>query len=200
VTFTYKDYTQGGRIREMTLPVTEFIRRFLLHVLPEGFVRIRYYGLLANRHREGNLKRCRELLASQAPAELPAAAPPGEGWQERLTRLTGRDPTLCPQCGQGHLRRVEDLSPVALSSTEVSPMSLRLWRPRLTRLFARAWGECVPSCTCGRMVETKSLVGDLDAGRKLTREVLWRRDAGLARSLRPSQGRWCGFLLRIAFP
>jgi hypothetical protein len=125
VTFTYKDYTQGGRVREMTLPVTEFIRRFLLHVLPEGFVRIRYYGLLANRHREGNLQRCRELLAGQAPAELPAAVPAGEGWQERLTRLTGRDPTRCPQCGQGRLRRIEDLAPVPLtlasrSSTEGS--------------------------------------------------------------------------------
>jgi len=47
VTFTYKDYSQGGRRREMTLPAEEFIRRFLLHVLPAGFVRIRYYGLLA---------------------------------------------------------------------------------------------------------------------------------------------------------
>jgi hypothetical protein len=121
VTFTYKDYTQGGRVREMTLPVAEFIRRFLLHVLPEGFVRIRYYGLLANRHREGNLKRCRELLAGQAPAELPATASPGEAWQERLTRLTGKDPTLCPQCGQGRLRRIEDLAPAALSSSSRSP-------------------------------------------------------------------------------
>src|SRR5262249_2485960 len=121
VTFTYKDYTQGGRGKELTLPVAEFIRRFLLHVLPEGFVRIRYYGLLANRHREWNLKRCRELLASQAPVELPAVAPEGEGWQERLTRLTGRDPTLCPQCGQGHLHRVEDLAPAAPSSASRSP-------------------------------------------------------------------------------
>jgi hypothetical protein len=121
VTFTYKDYTQGGRVREMTLPVTEFIRRFLLHVLPEGFVRIRCYGLLANRHREGNLKRCRELLAGQEPAELLVAAPLGEGWQERLTRLTGRDPTLCPQCGQGHLRRVEDLAPAAPNPLSRSP-------------------------------------------------------------------------------
>ena len=121
VTFTYKDYTQGGRVREMTLPVTEFIRRFLLHVLPESFVRIRYYGLLANRYREHNLKRCRELLAGQAPAELLAVAPPSESWQERLTRLTGKDPTLCPRCGQGRLRRIEDLAPMALSSPSRSP-------------------------------------------------------------------------------
>jgi hypothetical protein len=61
VTFTYKDYTQDGRRREMTLAAEEFIRRFLLHVLPAGFVRIRYYGLLANRHRTVNLAQCREL-------------------------------------------------------------------------------------------------------------------------------------------
>ena len=84
-------------------------------------VRIRYYGLLANRHREGNLKRCRELLAGQARAELPATASPGEGWQERLTRLTGRDPTLCPECGQGRLRRIEDLAPVAPNPLSRSP-------------------------------------------------------------------------------
>ena len=79
-------------------------------------------------------------------------------------------------------------------------MSLPLWRPRPTRLSARVWGECVSSYTCGRMVQTKSLVGDLDAGRKLTREVLWRRDARLSRFLRASQVSWCCLLLRIAFP
>jgi hypothetical protein len=112
VTFTYKDYAQGGRKREMTLPAEEFIRRFLLHVLPDGFVRIRYYGLLANRHRAVNLKRCRELLAGAAIAgPVAAQASTSESWQARLTRLTGKDPTLCPQCGRGHLRRVEELSP-----------------------------------------------------------------------------------------
>jgi hypothetical protein len=120
VTFTYKDYTQGGRVREMTLPVAEFIRRFLLHVLPEGFVRIRYYGLLANRNRQRTLARCRELLAAATPAE-PSEAPSQEGWQARLARLTGTDPTLCPQCGRGHLRRIEELAPVASDSPSRSP-------------------------------------------------------------------------------
>jgi putative transposase/transposase-like zinc-binding protein len=118
VTFTYKDYSQGGRAREMTLSAEEFIRRFLLHVLPEGFVRIRYYGLLANRHRATNLALCRELLASVAPAKPPAdEAPASESWQARLTRLTGQDPTLCPHCGRGHLRRVEELAPVPQATT-----------------------------------------------------------------------------------
>jgi hypothetical protein len=72
VTFTYKDYTQGGRTREMTLPAEEFIRRFLLHILPDRFVRIRYYGLLANRHRKRELERCRELLGvDRASATTP---------------------------------------------------------------------------------------------------------------------------------
>jgi hypothetical protein len=122
VTFTYKDYTQGGQVREMTLPVPEFIRRFLLHVLPEGFVRIRYYGLLANRNRQRTLGRCRELLAMAPPADpSKAEAPPQEGWQARLSRLTGADPTLCPQCGRGHLRRIEDLAPVPSGSASRSP-------------------------------------------------------------------------------
>jgi putative transposase len=121
VSFTYKDYTQGGRTREMPLPVEEFMRRFLLHVLPEGFVRIRYYGLLANRSRERNLARCRELLAAPSPAELSAAVPQEEGWQARLTRLTGTDPTLGPQCGRGHLCRIEELAPVASGSAPRSP-------------------------------------------------------------------------------
>jgi hypothetical protein len=112
VTFTYKDYTQGARVRDMRLPAGEFIRRFLLHVLPERFVRIRYYGLFANRHRAGNLERCRELLGQPA-AEIREP----EHWQTRCTRLTGRDLTLCPVCGRGHLRRVEELAPVPSSGS-----------------------------------------------------------------------------------
>ena len=107
VTFTYKDYAQGARVREMTLLADEFIRRFLLHVLPERFVRIRHYGLFANRHRASQLERCRELLGQPA-AEAQAWVQ--ENWQARCVRLTGRDPTLCPVCGQGHLRRVEELA------------------------------------------------------------------------------------------
>lgn len=113
VTFSYKDYSQGGKVREMTLPAAEFLRRFLLHVLPEGFVRIRYYGLLANRHRAENLARCREFLGGSPPSGLAAAEPSvREDWPSRLARLIGKDPTICPACGQGHLRRVEELAPI----------------------------------------------------------------------------------------
>jgi len=110
VTFTYKDYSQGGRRREMTLPAEEFVRRFLLHILPNGFVRIRHYGLFANRYRTRNLERVRELLGAESPAVEPAKR---EDWQTVVLRVTGQDPTLCPECGRGHLRRAQDLAPQA---------------------------------------------------------------------------------------
>ncbi len=71
VTFRYKDYRHDAQQKTMTLKADEFIRRFLLHVLPEGFQRIRYYGFLANRYREQKLTCCRELLNMPAP-EPPA--------------------------------------------------------------------------------------------------------------------------------
>ena len=71
VTFRWKDYAHGGRQRTMTLDATEFLRRFFLHVLPNGFVRIRHYGFLANRFRASHLGLCRQLL----PASVPRTAP-----------------------------------------------------------------------------------------------------------------------------
>src|SRR5262249_44643286 len=62
VTFSYKDYRQRGKQKELTLPTEEFVRRFLQHVLPRGFVRVRHYGLLANRGRDEKLRLCRRLL------------------------------------------------------------------------------------------------------------------------------------------
>jgi putative transposase/transposase-like zinc-binding protein len=112
VTFTYKDYSQGGRRREMTLPVEEFIRRFLLHILPHRFVRIRYYGLFANRHRDRQLERCRDLLGATPPAPAPESDE-RETWETVYQRVTGRDPTLCDHCGHGHLQLVEKLPALA---------------------------------------------------------------------------------------
>ena len=110
VTFTYKDYSQNGRRREMTLPVEEFIRRFLLHILPHRFVRIRYYGFYANRHRQQQLERCRVLLAAAPPAPK---SDEREDWESVYQRVTGKDPTLCAECGHGHLRRVRKLPALA---------------------------------------------------------------------------------------
>jgi Putative transposase len=89
VTFRYKDYRRDGpeRQRVMTLAPHEFIRRFLLHVLPHGFHRIRHYGLLASSARKANIARARELLAVAPPPE-PVASP------EPLDRLPP-----CPCCG-----------------------------------------------------------------------------------------------------
>jgi hypothetical protein len=79
----------------MTLGADDFIRRFLLHVLPDGFHRIRHYGYLANGHRAAKLADCRRLLA------LPEPAPPAPAadYRERYQQLTGRSLDLCPGCG-----------------------------------------------------------------------------------------------------
>lgn len=112
VAFSWKDYAHGNRIRRMELDPREFIRRFLLHVLPRGFVRIRRYGLLANRHREDSLARCRALLGQEAP---PARAhgeqtPDNEG--DDHAEEAGKK--RCPGCGGGWMRVVDILRPGCL--------------------------------------------------------------------------------------
>ena len=108
VTFRYKDYKHGQQQKVMSLSADEFLRRFLLHVLPDGFQRIRHYGLLSNRHRAENLARCRKLLA--APVPIPQPEP---GYRERCQKLTGQDPLRCPQCRAGQMVRIAILVPVA---------------------------------------------------------------------------------------
>lgn len=108
VTFTYKDYKHEQRRKVMTLSADEFLRRFLLHVLPDGFQRIRHYGLLGNRHRVQNLIRCRELLA------MPAPVPQREvDYRERCRQLSGQDPLRCPKCKTGQMVRIGILLPTA---------------------------------------------------------------------------------------
>ena len=82
----------------MTLQVGEFIRRFLLHVLPEGFRRIRYFGYFGNTHRRTKLALIRGLLALPEPEPAPEPA----DYRERYARLFGRSLDICPACG-GHL-------------------------------------------------------------------------------------------------
>lgn len=105
VAFRYKDYARGGTVRTMTLPAVEFLRRFVDHILPKGFMRIRYYGLLSNPQRGKQLARCRELLAADDPP--PADVSPREtddGAAEKSVPDTQR---LCPHCGGGVLVCVE---------------------------------------------------------------------------------------------
>jgi ribosomal protein L32 len=97
VTFRYKDYSDDGKDKYMTLDVFEFIRRFLLHVLPKRFVRIRYYGLLGNRYRKQNLVFCRYLLKVFINDTNNNSSE--ESWQEMLFKLTGKDLSVCPKCG-----------------------------------------------------------------------------------------------------
>ena len=110
VRFRYKDYTAGAMPKEMTLQASEFLRRWLLHVLPHGFMRVRHYGLLANRTRAHKLARCRALLgADPQPPEQHTAA--DESILERILRLTGLDVLRCPFCGEGPMQRIERLTP-----------------------------------------------------------------------------------------
>ena len=110
VTFRYRDNATGGT-KSMTLDGVEFLRRFLLHVLPTGFVRIRYYGLLANRDRAQNLTRCRALLQGTRQA-TPAPSKP-EAAESRATDANERG--RCAVCGVGSLHPVASLAPVVES-------------------------------------------------------------------------------------
>ncbi len=101
VSFLWKDYADSNKQKVMTLDASEFIRRFLLHVLPDGFVKIRHFGFLSNRHRKACLEACRMLLGVKGPE--PASS---ETWQESLLRITGIDVTQCPLC-KGRMRRKE---------------------------------------------------------------------------------------------
>jgi hypothetical protein len=86
VTFRWRDYAHGNKSRVMTLDAVEFLRRFFLHILPMGFVRIRHFGFLANRFRTARLALCRQLLACEIPEPPPTAPTSSPTWQ-------------CPRCG-----------------------------------------------------------------------------------------------------
>ena len=116
VTFRYKDYAHGHRWRRMTLTVHEFLRRFMQHVLPRGFVRIRSFGLLANRGRDEQLARCRQLLGV-AETQIET------GRDAVSDSSTAEDEIAhCPVCGQGTLTTV-----------------CRIPRPRSSELVARTY-------------------------------------------------------------
>ena len=108
VSFRWRDYKHGKQERIMTLKAEEFIRRFLLHVLPHRYMRMRSFGILANCHRRNMLSLCRAALGLpeiQHERELPH-------WTEIFERLTGKDPLRCPKCGKGHLIRTQLLESI----------------------------------------------------------------------------------------
>jgi Putative transposase len=104
----YRDYADHSRSKEITLSATELLRRFLLHFVPRGFMRIRHYGITANRHREQKLARARELLGK--PSQLAAEEKPSLDGLETNTTDTVPDPSTCPACG-GRMRVVEVILP-----------------------------------------------------------------------------------------
>jgi hypothetical protein len=108
VRFRWKDYRHHDRPKTMTLDAAEFLRRFLLHVLPAGFHRIRHYGFLGNRHRARQLARCRAFLA-MPPALPPPTAP--RDYRDVSEALTGVSLRVCPVCQQGHMVWVVTLPP-----------------------------------------------------------------------------------------
>jgi hypothetical protein len=110
VSIRYRASADGDKTKLLTLDATEFIRRFLLHILPERFIKIRHYGILSNRQRKRKLSRCRELLGV-ATGQDNTNKVGREPWEELLTRITGVDPNVCPRCGQGQMKLKEVLLP-----------------------------------------------------------------------------------------
>jgi len=105
VRFLWRDYRDHNRQKVMTVSADEFIRRFLLHVLPEGFHRIRYYGLLGSRHRAQKLARCRELLGMPSPE--PSDRQSERDYRDHYEQLTGVSLKQCPACHQGQMTIIE---------------------------------------------------------------------------------------------
>jgi hypothetical protein len=112
LSFRYRDRHDNDTIKLMTLEASEFIRRFLLHILPDGFVKIRHYGILSTRNRKSKLARCMALLGvhhrdqEQEKHRMP--------WEDLLEQITGVDPRTCPYCGKGKMVLKEVLDPAAL--------------------------------------------------------------------------------------
>jgi len=120
VTFAWKDYADGNQIKPMTLDAAEFLRRFLLHVLPPGFVRIRQFGFLANRVRKQKLALCRSLLGTLPPDQSARTDSPVDG-----NCKTERQPRHCPACKAGWLVAIGVFRPGEMVSLEaVAPVTL----------------------------------------------------------------------------
>jgi hypothetical protein len=98
VTFRFRDRSDQNRVKLMTLDAETFCRRFLSHVLPHRFVRIRRYGILSNRVRKLLLQKCRDLLGAKAPPTQRK-----ESRSAACFRIFGADPEMCPKCKKGHL-------------------------------------------------------------------------------------------------
>jgi Putative transposase/Transposase zinc-binding domain len=117
VRFRYKDYRHENQHKIMTVSADEFIRRFLLHVLPVAFQRIRYYGFLGNRYRKQKLARCRQMLGMNSAEESTEPSKSQKDYRDRYQELTGVSLRLCPVCHRGRMIRVEPFARVSSFST-----------------------------------------------------------------------------------
>ena len=105
VMFNYKDYRDCNKTKEMTLEAGEFMRRFLLHVLPDNFYKIRYYGILSSRNKKTKLTQCRQILGvKESNVEETGAS---KNWKEILYELTGVNIDQCPECKKGRMIPIE---------------------------------------------------------------------------------------------
>ena len=97
ITFKWRDYKDENKMKEMTITIQEFIRRFLIHILPPHFMKIRYYGILGNKNKKKKLLKCKILTRTKMvkKEKLPAL--------ELLKQTLGKDFNLCPQCKKGHM-------------------------------------------------------------------------------------------------
>jgi hypothetical protein len=108
VTFRYKDYKRGRRLRTRTLDAVEFLRRLMLHILPKGLHKVRYFGWMANRHRSQKLAQCRTLLGQSATSLVTHTAAAGEDTPESNRESVRLEPgDVCPVCHQGRMQLVE---------------------------------------------------------------------------------------------
>lgn len=107
VTFSYRDRTDNDTLKEKTISANEFIRRFLYHVMPKDFMRIRFYGFLANRCKKENLKTIRSLLGVKPPTVQVK-----QSWQEIMKQITGTDMTRCPCCQNGTMTSIAEIEPL----------------------------------------------------------------------------------------
>jgi len=111
VSFRWKDYAHGRQWRTMKLSATEFVRRFLMHVLPSGFVRVRHYGILANRHRQQKLALCRDLLGVEATSQEDVPAPLATPEHDSPVTPT----KVCPVCGGGRMIVIAEFPPMTMN-------------------------------------------------------------------------------------
>lgn len=113
VTFTYRDRSDENKSKELTVSGEELIRRYLLHILPSGFMKIRYYGFLASTNKKESIPLIQRLI----DPHFKTTEKQEETTQEIMLRLTGSDISQCPECGKGEMIYTNDLPVPAINSS-----------------------------------------------------------------------------------